>query len=158
MHEVNTIKKLRARYYWIWKVNIRSVKLNSKLKSFKGTDVSYLLKLGLFLLTIRASEIFVLYLSSSHPELRIMKPSGLQGHDSNTVSVDKHVNSCLSTNVHQFAQLIFLMSHHCMSRYMSSQGILHAAQKRKFSMKDFFSKCDQIRSFLRIWSHLLKKS
>ena len=28
----------------------------------------------------------------------------------------------------------------------------------KFSMKDLFSKCDQIRSFLRIWSHLLKKS
>ena len=27
----------------------------------------------------------------------------------------------------------------------------------KFSIKDFFSKCDQIRSFLRIWSHLLKK-
>ena len=28
----------------------------------------------------------------------------------------------------------------------------------KFSVKDFFGKCDQIRSFLRIWSHLLKKS
>ena len=28
----------------------------------------------------------------------------------------------------------------------------------KFSIKDFFSKCDQIRSFLRICSHLLKKS
>ena len=28
----------------------------------------------------------------------------------------------------------------------------------KFSIKDFFSKCDQIGSFLRIWSHLLKKS
>ena len=28
----------------------------------------------------------------------------------------------------------------------------------KFSIKDFFSNCDQIRSFLRIWSHLLKKS
>ena len=27
-----------------------------------------------------------------------------------------------------------------------------------FSIKDFFSKCDQIRSFLRIWSLLLKKS
>ena len=27
----------------------------------------------------------------------------------------------------------------------------------KFSIKDFLSKCDQIRSFLRIWSHLLKK-
>ena len=28
----------------------------------------------------------------------------------------------------------------------------------KFSIKDFFSKCDQIRSILRIWSHLVKKS
>ena len=28
----------------------------------------------------------------------------------------------------------------------------------KFSIKDFFSKFDQIHSFLRIWSHLLKKS
>ena len=32
------------------------------------------------------------------------------------------------------------------------------AQKMKFSIRDFFSKCDQIRSFLWIWSHLLKKS
>ena len=30
--------------------------------------------------------------------------------------------------------------------------------KMKFSIKDFFSKCDQIRSFLRIKSNLLKKS
>ena len=28
----------------------------------------------------------------------------------------------------------------------------------KFSIKDFFSKFDQIRSFLWIWSHLLEKS
>ena len=32
------------------------------------------------------------------------------------------------------------------------------AQKMKFSIKDFFRKCNQIRSFQRIWSHLLKKS
>ena len=32
------------------------------------------------------------------------------------------------------------------------------AQKMKFSITDFFSKCNQIRSLLRIWSHLLKKS
>ena len=31
------------------------------------------------------------------------------------------------------------------------------AQKMKFSIKDFFSICDQIRRKLRIWSHLLKK-
>ena len=32
------------------------------------------------------------------------------------------------------------------------------AQKMKFFIKDFFSKCDQICRKLRIWSHLLKKS
>ena len=32
------------------------------------------------------------------------------------------------------------------------------AQKMKFSIKDFFRKCEQIRSFLRIWSYLQKKS
>ena len=32
------------------------------------------------------------------------------------------------------------------------------AQKMKLSIKGFFIKCDQSRNFLRIWSHLLKKS
>ena len=30
--------------------------------------------------------------------------------------------------------------------------------KNEVSIKDFFSKCDQIRRILRIWSHFLKKS
>ena len=34
----------------------------------------------------------------------------------------------------------------------------HTAQKLKFSIKDFLSKCGQIRRKLRICSHLLKKS
>ena len=34
----------------------------------------------------------------------------------------------------------------------------YAAQKMKFSIKDFFSKCDQMRRNLPIWSHLQKKS
>ena len=34
----------------------------------------------------------------------------------------------------------------------------NTAQNMKFSIKDFFSKCDQNRRKLRIWSHLLKKS
>ena len=33
----------------------------------------------------------------------------------------------------------------------------NTAQKMKFSIKDFFSKCDRIPSFLQIWSRLLKK-
>ena len=38
------------------------------------------------------------------------------------------------------------------------EALPNTAQKMKFSIKDIFSKCDQIRSFLRIWSLLLKKS
>ena len=40
---------------------------------------------------------------------------------------------------------------------IATQKEKFTAQKMKFSIKDFFSTCDQIRSFLRIWSHLLKK-
>ena len=35
---------------------------------------------------------------------------------------------------------------------------IYTVQKIKFSIKDFFSQCDQIRRKLPIWSHLLKKS
>ena len=43
---------------------------------------------------------------------------------------------------------------------ISLNGNLHhdTAQKMKFSIKDVFSKCDQIRRKLWIWSDLLKKS
>ena len=34
----------------------------------------------------------------------------------------------------------------------------HTPQKMKFAIKDFFSKCDQIHSFLRVWLHLLNTS
>ena len=33
----------------------------------------------------------------------------------------------------------------------------YTAHKIKFSIEDFFSKCDQIRRKLQIWSHFLKK-
>ena len=43
--------------------------------------------------------------------------------------------------------------------YSDNQKTLcFTAKRMKFSIKDFFSECDQIRSFLRIWSHLLKKT
>ena len=35
---------------------------------------------------------------------------------------------------------------------------IDTAQKIKFSIKNLFSKCNQIRSFLGIWSHILKES
>ena len=41
---------------------------------------------------------------------------------------------------------------------MNEKCEMFTVQKMKFSIKDFFSKCDQIHKKLRIWSHLLKKS
>ena len=41
--------------------------------------------------------------------------------------------------------------------YTNSRSNTFTTQKITFSIKDFFSKCDQIRRKLRIWSHLLKK-
>ena len=35
--------------------------------------------------------------------------------------------------------------------------VIDTAQKMKFSIKDFFSTCDQIRKKLQIWPHLLRK-
>ena len=48
------------------------------------------------------------------------------------------------------------MRHHLAGT--QSFALVFTAPKMKFSIKDFFSKCDQIRCFLRIRSHLMKKS
>ena len=44
------------------------------------------------------------------------------------------------------------------SLYLHVKIESYTTQKMRFSIKDFFSKCDQIRRKLRIWSHLLEKS
>ena len=46
-------------------------------------------------------------------------------------------------------------SHDCIYFISFINQTLH--KKMKFSVKDFFRKCDQIRRKLQIWSHLLKK-
>ena len=42
--------------------------------------------------------------------------------------------------------------------FISIKSIKLRCTKNEVSVKDFFSKCDQIRKKLLIWSHLLKKS
>ena len=49
-------------------------------------------------------------------------------------------------------------SHRIENSRLQWHHIRSTAQKMKFSIKDFSSKCDQIRSLLRIWSHLLEES
>ena len=49
---------------------------------------------------------------------------------------------------------VFWCIKHPFQKFLSA----NTAQRMKFSTKNFFSKCDQIYSKLRNWSHLLKKS
>ena len=48
---------------------------------------------------------------------------------------------------------MFYIGMYLIQSWSSPEPLLH--KKMKFSIKDFSSKCDQIRSFMRIWSHLL---
>ena len=57
---------------------------------------------------------------------------------------------CISRAVYS---LIF-----CADYISRTQNINMHGTKIKFPIKDFFSKCDQIRRKLRFWSQLLKKS
>ena len=50
------------------------------------------------------------------------------------------------------------MSDLLINAYWVTKGSAYTAQKMKFSIMDFFSKCDLIRRKLWIWSQLLKKS
>ena len=68
-------------------------------------------------------------------------------------------NRCFSAKSAKFLRAAFWQyEYEYYSLIKSSQLQPITAQKMKFFIKVFFSKCAQIRSFLRIWSHLLKKS
>ena len=54
----------------------------------------------------------------------------------------------------KFSKVLFISR----SATLEAIRVHRTAQKMKFYIKDFFSKCDQIRRKLWIWSHLLKKS
>ena len=60
--------------------------------------------------------------------------------------------------LHIFPLLINLLTCNILKIVFYELMVIVTTQKMKFSVKDFFSECDQIRSFLWIWSHLLKKS
>ena len=70
----------------------------------------------------------------------------------------KLIGSISQVNLQDFS-LQFYQSgpYHKISLANLANFLTNTARKMKFSNEDFFSKCDQIRRKLRIWSHLLKK-
>ena len=73
----------------------------------------------------------------------------------------KKLGSSSLTQLQLQTSLKYVVLNRTVRRCMYSLGQHYrqlTAPKMKFSIKDFTSKCDQILSFLRIWSHLLEKS
>ena len=66
--------------------------------------------------------------------------------------------SMLMTKLCEISMKWFLICLLSLKYSCTNDSYIYTAQKLKFSIKDFFSKCDQIGRKLRIWSHLLKKS
>ena len=58
----------------------------------------------------------------------------------------------------EFSILCYEFSYFAKNRMYEDLISFYTVQKMKYSIKDFFSKYDQIRSFLQIWSHLPNKS
>ena len=92
------------------------------------------------------------------------------------IEIFRSVFRTLSTNDHTFCENIFCKNNSTIDIYMLEHLLncfsnftfpltfslkshcIYTTQKMKFFIKDFFSKYDQIRRKLQIWSHLLKKS
>ena len=77
---------------------------------------------------------------------------------------DKNVSTCKWASPARWERLFFKVNGYvlefCPNLILKwlQRWLPYTAQKMKFIIKDFSSKCDQIRSFLLIWSHLRKKS
>ena len=67
--------------------------------------------------------------------------------ENNTTATLKHILSPRKLSSSLTIALPIIVAH-----------VQFTAQKVKYSVKDFFSNCDQIRRKLQTWSHLLKKS
>ena len=106
---------------------------------------------------------------STHEHININYPHQTHWHviHGSTPRIESHVStsSTLARHSHQHAThtsttptspLLARIARHS-SNSDTNQDFSNTAQKIKFSIKDFFSKCNQMHSFLRIWSHLLKK-
>ena len=60
--------------------------------------------------------------------------------------------------MHLMSELLGFYFTYNSKKFFTGKSRVITAQKMRFSIKGFFSKCDQICRKLRIWSHLLKKS
>ena len=83
-----------------------------------------------------------------------------QGSKINLIMVreEEWVRILLRGNLNLYFVCIFKMAWNFLIIFCHADHNINTAQKMKFSIKDFFSKCDQILRKLWVWSHLLEKS
>ena len=75
-----------------------------------------------------------------------------------TVSRNELKKTLFSNTSPGINAISIMVIRHCFGELAAALKHIHCTKKKKFSIKDFCSKCDQIRRFLRIWSLLLQKS
>ena len=92
--------------------------------------------------------------------LRFAEPTNLIASSAIEMSLETFNENNKEKKSPSHWQAIFRLRQNSLSYLVSSwkHAACHTAQKMKIPIKCFFSKCDQIRSFQRIWSHLMKKS
>ena len=83
----------------------------------------------------------------------------------NIYNVYKYIFPLLFKNSHDIETIYhmkltkhFMTIQQCSNFSRVSYTVQYTAQKMKFSIKGFLSKCEQMQNFLRIFSHLLKES
>ena len=98
--------------------------------------------------------------NNSHGTENVKLPSVLSTfyQSTNTKLFQFHLKGLRFEGQTSSSKYIPMVQYHYPTITISACKKEHTAQKMKFSMKDFFSKYDQICSFLWIWSHLMKKS
>ena len=83
----------------------------------------------------------------------------------NIYNIYKYIFPLLFKNSHDIETIYhmkltkhFMTIQQCSNFSRVSYIVQYTAQKMKFSIKGFLSKCEQMQNFLRIFSHLLKES
>ena len=146
-------------YFYIDSTAVIFLSIICSIKAFQGrhlpsnyNEMKYIF-LSMFTLSIQLALSLILHTNFQREGIVILIDSILlQFAGLSVLSITYGYRIYINTTQLQFFGL------NCLKGFMMTFLRSDTAQKMKFSFKVFFSKCDQIRSFLRIWSHFTEET
>ena len=106
-------------------------------------------------LLLLSGENFVVFSTTARNRRNTVKSNSYLFLENNSISSQSLSN--IIFNKDDIYNIIYLKRRSKQSLWSRHQHLLNTLRKKKFSIKDFLSKCAQVHSFLRVLSHLLKK-